>query len=70
MEYYFSNILKRQNSPPFPDYFASYKDTLKPLGLGMEETTFSLIMFSKSFPKYCFVLIYFLNYIFSCSELD
>ena len=68
MEYCFSNILKRQNFPPFPDYFASYKDFLKPLGLGMEETTFSFTVLSKAFPKYHFVPIYVLNYIFSCSE--
>ena len=47
MGYCFSNILKRQNFPPFPDYFASYKDILKPLGLGMEETTFSFTELSK-----------------------
>lgn len=70
MEYYFFSILKRQNSPPFPDYFAIYKDILKPWGLRMEKTTFSLTVLSKSFPKYCFALIYFLNCIISCSEPD
>lgn len=66
----FSNILKKQKSPLSPDYFATYKDILKHLGLGCKQATFSLIVLSKSFPKYHFFVYLFLNYIFSCFEQD